>query len=216
MDGVHFDFALLVALQGEADGHVLGRLHQQRRVFFLLRCRLRCQTSQQLLQVQPRIRIGLGQFFLQDLLLWPMGSCCTWPKRVSRPDRLNDFLFLQRDHAAGPCLRCTGSSTLYPSLFQNRALLPAWSDWARCPSGTMGTPSARAATASASVRTFGGRDELQQLLRIIQPLLELRSQRLRRNLRRDAHVAGQRIGGDELHFVDLDGAACCCQRPGLL
>ena len=33
MDGIYFDFALLVTLEREADGHVLGGLHQQRRVF---------------------------------------------------------------------------------------------------------------------------------------------------------------------------------------
>ena len=49
--GVYFDFALLVALQGKADGHVLGGFHQQRRVVLLRRGRLRRQTSQQLLQI---------------------------------------------------------------------------------------------------------------------------------------------------------------------
>ena len=63
------------------------------------------------------------------------------------------------------------------------------------------------ATASAGVCAFGSRNQLQQLLRIIQPLLELWSQGLRRDLRGDTHIAGQRIGSYKLYFIDLDRAA---------
>ena len=49
-----------------------------------------------------------------------------------------------------------------------------------------------------------GRDELQQLLRVMQPLFELRSQGLCGNLRRERNVAGPRIGGDEADLVNAD------------
>ncbi len=71
----------------------------------------------------------------------------------------------------------------------------------------MGVPSADAFAATPRVRAFGSRDQLQQFLRIIQPLLEFRSESLGRDLRRDADIPGQRIGRYELHFINLDGAA---------
>ena len=60
---------------------------------------------------------------------------------------------------------------------------------------------------AARVRAFGRGDQLQQLLGIVQPLLELRSQGLGCDLGGDTHVAGQRIGRHKLHFIDPDGAA---------
>ena len=46
---------------------------------------------------------------------------------------------------------------------------------------------------------------MQQFLRIIQPLLEFWSQRLRGDLGRNHYVSGCGIGRHELHFVNLDG-----------
>ena len=65
------------------------------------------------------------------------------------------------------------------------------------------------------VRAFRGGDQLQQLLRIVQPLLEFRSQRLSCDLGCDAHIAGQRIGRNELHFINLDRADRACSPPAL-
>ena len=53
--GIYFDFALLVALQGKAYGHVLGGLHQQGSILLLVLCRLRGQTAQKLLKIQARV-----------------------------------------------------------------------------------------------------------------------------------------------------------------
>ena len=69
VDGVDLDLALLIPLQREADRHVLGRFHQQRRIFLPRIGGFRRQTSQQLLQVQTRIRVGLSQFLLDVFFL---------------------------------------------------------------------------------------------------------------------------------------------------
>ncbi len=79
------------------------------------------------------------------------------------------------------------------------------------PAGTSRGGQGRATQRSASTPlaagacTFGGRDQLKQLLRIVEPLLEFRSESLGRDLRGDHHVAGRGIGRNELHFVNLDG-----------
>ncbi len=51
----------------------------------------------------------------------------------------------------------------------------------------------------------GRRDQLQELLWIIQPILEFRTQGLRRQLRRHGEFAGYRIRGDELNLINADG-----------
>src|SRR5712691_11566137 len=100
--GVNFHFALGIPFQSEANCHVLSRLHQQRRVFFLLlsSC-LGRQASQQLLQVQPRVRIGLAHFFLESF------RTNSWialhlAETSEEANRLNHFRFLQWHHAAFP------------------------------------------------------------------------------------------------------------------
>src|SRR6267154_55073 len=99
MHGIHFHFALRIPFQGEANSHVLGRFHQQRSIFLLLvGCRLSRQASQQLLQVQPRVRIGFANFFLQSFRtdIW---IALHLAETSQQPNRLNHFGFLQRHHA---------------------------------------------------------------------------------------------------------------------
>jgi hypothetical protein len=101
MDGIYFDFALLVALEREADGHVLGGLHQQRSVFlFGGRCP-RGKATQQLLQVQSRVGVSLTQFLVQ-VFFFDVGIMLHLPKPSQQPNRLDHFLLLQGNHAALP------------------------------------------------------------------------------------------------------------------
>jgi hypothetical protein len=62
------------------------------------------------------------------------------------------------------------------------------------------------ASAAAGIGAFCRCDQLQQFLRIVQPLLKFRSQCLRGDLRRHANIACQRIGRDKFHFVNSDRA----------
>ena len=52
------------------------------------------------------------------------------------------------------------------------------------------------------MRALRSSNELQQFLRIIQPLLELRTESLRGNLRRNGNVACARIRRDKSDFID--------------
>ena len=54
------------------------------------------------------------------------------------------------------------------------------------------------------LRAFGGGNQLQKFLRIVQPLLEFWPETLRRNLGGDGHVAGGRVGGNKFHFINSD------------
>ena len=80
------------------------------------------------------------------------------------------------------------------------------------PAGTLGTLPKRnhrspgLSVPSARAGAFGGSDQLEQFLRIIQPLPEFWAEGLRGNLRGYAYIASQRVGRDELYFVDFDGA----------
>ncbi len=65
VDSVHANFALLITLQGEADGHVLSSFHEQRCIRLFLG-HVRGQAFEQLLQVELGVGVGLAQFFLQD------------------------------------------------------------------------------------------------------------------------------------------------------
>jgi hypothetical protein len=51
---------------------------------------------------------------------------------------------------------------------------------------------------------LGGGNQLQKLLRIIQPVLEFRAERLRGELRGHGKFAGGGIGSHELDFIDAD------------
>ena len=61
---VDLHFAFLESFQSEADGHVLGRFHQQGSVVRLLCCGLSRETAQQLLQIDLGIGINRAEFFL--------------------------------------------------------------------------------------------------------------------------------------------------------
>src|SRR5450755_3107715 len=126
------------------------------------------------------------------------------PKPRQQPDRLHHFLLLQRNHAASPC-RCRSCS---------RTAASSTSSCTGRPLRTIGHTAERNHRHSAGrnlsatgVRAFCRCNQLQQLLRIVQPLFEFWSQGLRCNLRRDAHIARQRIGSDELHFINSDRAS---------
>ena len=51
---------------------------------------------------------------------------------------------------------------------------------------------------------MGGCDQLQHLLRIIQPFSELRAKRLSSQLRRNRNFSRGRIGRHKFHFINLD------------
>jgi hypothetical protein len=54
-------------------------------------------------------------------------------------------------------------------------------------------------------RSLRGRDQLQEFLRIIEPLLEFRTDGLGGQLGRDGNFSGGRIGGNELDLINADG-----------
>ena len=74
---------------------------------------------------------------------------------------LNDFLLLQR-----------AVSFAVPCRLQQKAKisLTCWNVAAGCPTGPSETPAGAPPSASTSVSTLGGGDQLQQFLRIVQPL----------------------------------------------
>ena len=100
VDCIDLHFAFLKTLEGEADGHVLSRLHQKRRVRVL--CRNRGgQPLQQLLDVKLSIGISLGEFLLQ-LLGLHVGIAAHFSESGQQPDGLNDLFFLQGHDSARP------------------------------------------------------------------------------------------------------------------
>ena len=66
MDGIDLHFAVLEAVQGKADGHVLGGLHKKRS-FALIRCFVGGQVCQQLLQIDFGVGVDCTQFSLQKI-----------------------------------------------------------------------------------------------------------------------------------------------------
>ena len=62
----------------------------------------------------------------------------------------------------------------------------------------------RPRAATAGTRAFGRGDQLQQFLRIIQPLFEFRAQSLGGNLRRDGYIGRARVSGHKFDFIDPD------------
>ena len=160
------------------------------------------------MQVQSRIRIRLRQFLLQ-IFLSDGRILLHLPEPRQQPDRLDHFLFLQRNNSSSPSRRRPGyPATRHPNrraVWNPPSLARSWRKIRHAAERNHGNPASRRST--ARIRPFGSGDQLQQFLRIIQPLLELRSQRLRRNLRRDADITGQRIGGHKLHLIDSDAAA---------
>ena len=177
---------------------------------------LRRQAAQQLLQVQPRIRIGLGQLLL-NIFFFNVGILLHLSKARQQPDRLNDFLFLQRNHPAGPCRSragCGAATRTNRSAIRNpSSLARALRSVGYAAERHHGNTVRARCSATARVCAFGSSNQLQQFLRIVQPRLELGAKRLRGDLRRDADVARQRIGCHELYFIDLDCAALFIARP---
>ena len=84
----------------------------------------------------------------------------------------------------------------------------AGSGWSTARSGTthVGYAANRRASRRAALGAFSCGDQLQQFLRIVEPLLEFGTQRLCRDLSRHAHLAGRRIGGYKPDLVDADGS----------
>ena len=201
MHGIDLHFALWIALQREADRHVLGRLHQQRGVGLPVREVAWRRAFQQLLQIQPRIRIGFSQLFLQSFRT-SIRIALHLPESSEQTDGLDHFRFLERHDSALPGRSCASrSSTAVPVPAGAGARHPVPGSVRNAPKRNHRTSSL--ASAAARVRAFRRGDQLQQLLRIVQPLLEFRSQSLRRNLRRHADVPGERVGRHKLHFIDL-------------
>ena len=159
---VDLHFALLEAFQGEPNGHVLGRFHQQGSVVRLLRIDidLGSQTPEQLLQVDFGIGVNRGQLFLQSRGIG-IGVAAYFAKSGQQADGLDDFFFLQGHDAARP-----GSATCgWNCTFNRRA-------------GIRNAAHRSAPGDSPALRTFRSRNQLQKFLRIVKPLLEFRAQRL--------------------------------------
>ena len=186
MHGVDLDISLLEALHGKTDGHVLSRLHQQGRIV-LFRGILRSQSFQQLLQVKLGIRIGLGQFFLHQLRLGP-GVGTDFSEFSEQPDGLNNLFFLKRHHPARPGSLANGGNSIAAARCSRRYIRD--------------TANRYAAPSTAAARAFGRGNELQQFLRIVQPLLEFGAQRLGSNLRRDGYVSVAWISRYKFDLVD--------------
>ena len=132
------------------------------------------------------IGVNRGQFLLQGRGIG-VGVAAYFPKSGQQTDGLDDFFFLQRHDAAPP-----GSATRdWDCTFHHRA-------------GIRNAADRSAAGYTAALRAFRGRNQLQEFLRIVKPLLEFRAQGLGRNLGCDADLAGRRIGRDKSYFVDAD------------
>src|SRR2546430_5731909 len=185
---VDLHFAFLKALQSEANGHMLSRLHEKGCVRVLRRNR-GGQALQQLLYVEFSIGIGLSEFLLQ-LLGLHVGITANFPKSREQADSLDNFLFLQRHNSTRPA--CSGATVIGRSLATTSA---------HC--GDTAHGHATWPTAS-TMRALRSSDELQQFLWIIQPLVEFRTESLGGNLRRDGYVARAWIGRDKSDFVDSD------------
>ena len=92
MDRVDLHFAFLKALQGKADRHVLGCLHEKGRICVFGR-HVSGEAFQQLLDVELGIAISFGEFFLQVLRL-NVGIAAHFSKSGEKAYGLDDFLFL--------------------------------------------------------------------------------------------------------------------------
>ena len=148
--------------------------------------------------------IGLDEFLL-DVFFFDARVLLDLAESSEQANRLDHFLFLQRDHSAGPCR--SGACARAASSSAAASATTASMNRVRCIAEGHHGNSRSAGCSASRVRAFRGCDQLQQFLRIVQPLLEFGAERLCRDLRRNAHIAGQRVGSHELHFINLDGAA---------
>ena len=197
VDGVHLDVALLIFLQGELDGHVLGRLHQHVAVGFLVAngCRKVCQQP---LQVQARVGAG-GLNFLLQLIDPGISGLRSFAELRKQANSLHHFFFLQwngvavgdrrtrsragssssprqsgdKTASARTASRSKRKSSATRSATAATSTRTASTRTARTHGNRAGSYIGASATASA-IRTLRGCDELQQLLRVVQPLLEFR------------------------------------------
>ena len=110
-------------------------------------------------------------------------------------NRLDDFLFLQGitppDHAA---------PDWFPDDVPRRARGAGNGD-----AGNAAEGRAAGGARTAGARSLSGGDQLQELLRIAEPLFGFGAQSLSGELGGHGNLAGGGIGGDELHFIDADG-----------
>ena len=184
VDGVDLHFAFLIALQGEANGHMLGRFHQQRGPSIVVLRNGRGEGLQELLQIDLRIWAGLAELLPQRFRvgIWILTGL---PEMCKQANGLDDFLFFERNSRSG----AAGSRA-----------------WLTCCAALTdrGTPQRSSAWYATGLCTFSGGDQLQEFLWLVEPLFELRAERLGCDLGGHADFAGGRIGSHELHFIDLD------------
>ena len=104
VDSVDFDFAALIAVEGEFDGHAFGGLHQQRGVIGVagvVLSSLLGQTFEQLGEIDLGAFGRLAEFDL-EVFRGSVGILHCLAKMSEQANGLNDFLFLQGNDAAGP------------------------------------------------------------------------------------------------------------------
>src|SRR6266536_291644 len=142
--------------------------------------------------------INLAQFLLKDL--WAdVRVPAHFAKASQQTNGLDDFFLLQGNDPSSPSTPDTDASTI-PS---------AW-PWTASAASSGSATSAhirhranghgdRSRAISVYVLgAFGGGDQLQKFLRLVQPLPKLRSQGLRGNLRGYADLSRRRVRRDEL------------------
>src|SRR5215470_5675741 len=143
VNGVDLDLALLVALEGKADRHVLGGFHEEWSIFVARGGRLSRQATEQLLEVESSVWIGLAEFLL-DFFFVDGGILLYLAEAGQKADGLNDLLLLQGNHAAGPCgcdtCSCSGSGS------------------GSCAGSCSGSGAAAAETCSACTAALAGRN----------------------------------------------------------
>ena len=119
---VDLHFAFLIALQGKANGHMLGRLHQQRGLPIVFLRNRGGKGLQKLLKIDLRIRAGFTEFLLQRF--WAgIGILSDLPKMREEANGLGDFLFLQWNRSSAR------ASYAFLSCCRTRAA--AWSNGSR-------------------------------------------------------------------------------------
>ena len=193
VDGVDLDVAALVAVESEADGHALGGLHQHRClvvVRIIVHRRFGGQTLEQLGEIDLGGFGSLGDLGL-EVFRGSVGIMQRLAKMGEQANRLDDFLFLQRNDAAGPSSARRCSAGTYAAGNGDAG------------DAAEGRAAGRAGTSVAC--SLGGGDQLQQLLRIAEPLFGFGAQSLSRELGGHGNLAGGGIGGDELDFIDANG-----------
>ena len=191
--GVDLYFAALETLHGEADGHVLGRFHEQRRVRF---SGIHV-GRQELLRRCCRFTRVLGSTWLSSCCnIWgfALRSLPTSPNRVSR--RMACM-------TSSSCRGTTPPAQVPPPLprFALRTRT-----FGTLPIGALPPlrRSARLPRPQSAATAFADRSAS----------LEFRAEGLGRDLGGNGNVAGRRVGGNELNFVDPDGRLLIVTKDG--